>query len=338
MRPLQHKVNMNKVYTKSLIIIMAILTLLPLSFSYGQVPSQSEEITILMSPENPKAGGFVFLNVISNASDIKSAFITWSINGVVEKSGYGETNHRIAVGGIGKTTFVRVSVGRSGGTVSKSISIVPGGVALIWEADSYTPRFYKGKGLASHQSDIRVIAIPNLVSGGRKINKNNLSYEWSLDNKIDKSQSGTGKAVFNFKGSLISRPRTVSLLVKSDIVGVSARETVVINFVNPSLVFYKENPLTGIKSNNSLSLGFVEESESTFVVEPYFFSQKSLEKNLLDFRWIVDGTVLEHLSKSREIIFGREVIGRSSVLVEVSNPVSLLQSAKKDLRIIVPGE
>jgi len=255
----------------------------------------------------------------------------------VENRGVGEREYQTKVGDLGEASVITVSiVGSSGSVVRESVTIIPAEVHLVWEADSYTPTFYRGKALASHQSEVRVIAIPNLIdTRGRKLGSSSLSYNWSLDGKLDRDRSGVGRDVYSFNGYLVSRPVTVSLLIKSAGGSISASKSVVVNFVEPEILIYKENPLTGIKSNSSLKLGTVQGGESTFIAEPYFFSRKALDKGLLEYEWIADNRRLEELRGQKEIVFSSDVIGRSSVSVRVSNPLSLLQIAESLFRVVV---
>lgn len=318
-----------------LISIGCILVFLIPFMSFGQSFQANEELTISASPENPEANQVVYLTVISNSPGLENNLITWRKNGVLEKSGVGETKHQVLVGGIGSISTITVSVSRNGAVVSESKELRPAEVALIWEADSYTPPLYKGKALASHQSKVVVVAIPNLRINGGKISAKNLIYEWQLDGKTDRARSGVGKDTFSFSGVLISRPRRVTLLVKTESGIVSARNSINVNFIEPTLLLYKKNPLTGIKDNIALIEGVVDGVESTFVVEPYYISRSSFDGGLINYRWVVDGERLDILNKSKEITFDGDIAGRASVSVDVSNPLKLLQSVRKAFSIIV---
>jgi len=323
--------------TKILASIIVIIVLLP-AVGYGQISPPEEEISIIVSPGNPGANDLVSLTVISSLSLLQNSLITWTKNGVNEKSGLGETRHQTRVGGLGGVTNITVTVSDNDSSLQKSVSIRPAEVKLIWEADSYTPVFYKGKGLASYQSKVKVVAIPSLInSSGNKLGDGGLIYEWSLDGKLDGKQSGTGKNVFNFKGGIVPRPKRVTLFVRSQDSFISARKSILVNFVEPRILVYKENPLTKMKGVFSMNVGSVKEGESTFVVEPYFFSEEAIDKNLLDYKWIVDGRVFNNLEKSRKIIFGSDVTGKSTVSVEISNPSNILQTIKKIFNVVVSG-
>jgi hypothetical protein len=318
------------------ILIISALVLTPL-FGFTQF---GEELDIIVSPSSPGANENISLTVISSAPGLNNSSITWSKNGIKEKSGIGQVEYVTQVGNLGKSTVVTVSITKSSGAfLQKTIDIRPANVSLIWEADSYTPPFYKGKGLASHQSNVRVIAIPELLnSSGIKFSSENLNYEWSFNGKIDRNKSGLGKDVYEFKGSLISRPKTVGVLVSTSGGSITARNGVSISFVDPEILIYKENPLTGIKSSASLEKGFVSGNESTFIAEPYFFPEKLFTENSLIYKWVVDGVELTNSEKRRRVTFSGDVSGESSVSVKISNSSSLLQRASRLFKVIVENE
>jgi hypothetical protein len=317
---------------KKFLVISAFLPFIGLA----QGLSPSEELEILMSPQNPRPNETVYLRVTSNSTELNNSLISWSRNGVVEKKGVGEKSYEITAPKPGNSITITVTSTRNGNISSNSVVIRPASVSLIWEADSYTPKFYKGKGLAVHQSNIRVIAMPSLVnSPGNKLNSKNLIYEWSLNGFVDKNQSGVGKDIFKFKGSLISKSKLVTLSVASEGGSLSAQENITIRFGEPEILIYKKNPLTGTKNNHSLINVVVEGIESTFIAEPYFFSKQLFDSGYLRYKWTVDGNSVDSLDGSRKITFSSDIWGRSSVSVEISNPINLLERARRMFNVVV---
>ena len=75
--------------------------------------------------------------------------------------------------------------------------------------------------------------------------------------------------------------------------------------------------------------------ESTFIVEPYFFSQKAHETGLLKYKWMVNGKLLEDSEKRQEITFSGDLPGSSFVSVEISNPYNILQAARSLFNVVV---
>ncbi len=321
---------------KIFITILTVLLFTPL-FTFAQISMPgTDEIDILMSPQNPRPNEAVSLRVTSNFAGLDSFLISWSIDGVVKKRGVGEKNYKITAPELGDSITITVTSAKNGRVLNDSVVLRPVNVSLIWEADSYTPKFYKGKGLATHQSNIRVIAIPNFINNaGNKLNSKNLIYEWSLNGSVDKNQSGVGKDIFKFKGSLISKPKLVTLSVASEGGSLSAWENITIRFGEPEILIYKKNPLTGTKNNQPLVNGFVEGTESTFIAEPYFFSKKSFDNRFLQYKWKVDGNRIDSLDDGQRITFSGNVWGQSSVSVEISNPINLLERARRMFSVIV---
>ena len=321
---------------KIFITILTVLLFTPL-FTFAQISMPgTDEVDILMSPQNPRPNEAVSLRVTSNFAGLDSFLISWSIDGVVKKRGVGEKNYKITAPELGDSITITVTSAKNGRVLNDSVVLRPVNVSLIWEADSYTPKFYKGKGLAVHQSNIRVIAMPSLVnSPGNKLNSKNLIYEWSLNGSVDKNQSGVGKDIFKFKGSLISKPKLVTLSVASEGGSLSAWENITIRFGEPEILIYKKNPLTGTKNNHSLINVVVEGIESTFIAEPYFFSKQLFDSGYLRYKWTVDGNSVDSLDGSRKITFSSDIWGRSSVSVEISNPINLLERARRMFNVVV---
>ena len=321
---------------KLLKILIAVVLITPL-VTFGQALFLNDELTILVSPQNPRPNELVSFNVVSSFPNLSNFYITWSKDGIIVKEGNGITNYKTVVGSLGKRHIITVTVTADGREkIRESITIRPSKVSLVWEADSYTPIFYKGKGLASHQANVKVVAIPSLVNTeGVRFDERSLLYEWKLDGKKDNLQSGAGKNIFKFTGSLVSRPKTVSVVVstKSGLTTASNMET--INFVEPKILIYKKNPLTGIRNNLSIKTGFVEDNESTFVSEPYFFSRQAYNSNLLEYNWVIDNNKFDNLRKSKEVTFSGEVSGKSNVSIKIINPNRILQGARSLFDVIV---
>lgn len=313
------------------------IVLLLLPFLVNAQGLSDNGIEIVTSPTYPRAGDTLNITIYSNTLSLDILMIGWSKGEKLIKEGIGERTYETKVGKLGSSETIFVNVLRGDGEfVRKSINIRPANVSLIWEADSYTPPLYLGKGLASHQSAVRVVAIPSLVdSSGNKLSSSNLFYEWSVDGSVVGPQSGRGKNVFSFTGPLTSRPKSLSLIVSSADGSLVARGTETVKFVNPEVIVYEENPLTGLRNENSLIVGNVNSVEKTFIVEPYFFSRNAFDTGLLNYEWRSGGNKLDFLKKSKWITFSGETSGRSSVSIRVINPSTILQMASAVFSVVV---
>ena len=136
-------------------------------------------LEITTSPKYPKPNELVRITIESYLTDLNKATLAWSVNGDVVTQGIGKKTFSFNNGASGKTTRVSVLIRTNGGeVVVKEFSFSPIGVTILWEADTYTPPFYKGKPLASAQSSIRAVAIPDTGNAKNILGAGNLVYVW----------------------------------------------------------------------------------------------------------------------------------------------------------------
>jgi len=297
---------------------------------------ESGELVPALSPEAPGPGENLTIRVSSPDVSLAGFLILWRENGVLKKEGVGETLYETKTGPAGSVLNISVSARRANEFLSKEISVRPAEASLVWEADVYTPMFYQGKGLASHQSEVRFVALVDMFdNSGKKASPQNIFYEWSVGNKVDKGRSGLGKDTFRLRGEIVSRSKDVLLLASLPNTNIKARAGVLLDFVEPELLVYKENPLSGLRESEVARSVPIEEGEATFVAEPYFFSRDIFNSGRLAFDWRVGGRKIENLKTSNKITIGGENKGSSAVSVSVLNPVSFLQKAFASFSVVL---
>jgi hypothetical protein len=115
----------------------------------AQIPVGLEErLTLNTIPEKPGANQDVYAEIESYAIDLSRSQVTWLINGVIKKQGFGERTFSFKTGPLGSSMNLRVvAISPQGQSIEEEIVIQTSEVDLIWKADSYTPPFYKGKAL-----------------------------------------------------------------------------------------------------------------------------------------------------------------------------------------------
>ncbi|MFQ5754351.1 MAG: hypothetical protein ACE5HI_20410, partial [bacterium] len=156
-------------------------------FVHAQIPGFGEVILFDVSPENPRPGQIVTVAIESFSVDLdRASSITWLVNGEAVNRGAGVKQIQFETGELGSVSVVDVVVrGTDIGTVSESVTIRPTEVDLIWEAGVYTPPFYSGKALPSSESEITIVAVPQLVtSSGNKLKSSDLIFTWKKDGKV----------------------------------------------------------------------------------------------------------------------------------------------------------
>jgi hypothetical protein len=287
-------------------------------------------INIEVLPENPNPNEPVKITVNSFSTDINSASITWIVNGKISKTGIGEKVFILTVGDTGTNTKLDIVVKtKEGETVNNTLNFSPIAVDLVWQSESFVPPFYRGKAMYSHQNSVTVIAMPHIVSGGKEINPKNLVYSWSKDDRVVESDSGYGKNTFTFEGSLISRPVKVEVRVSSPATGDSGYAHLTMNPTDPSLLFYKKDPLYGIEFQKEIAGDYNIDNinEINIVAVPMFFGVKDSKSNDLRYEWKINGAKIENLYSFNYQVFRKKegVTGKSSISLSVENSNKILQ-------------
>jgi hypothetical protein len=297
------------------------------------VPAQEIPIQIEMSPDFPGPLQSVTFTAQSYLTNVDSDLIVWYVNGIQKLKGIGEKNFTTKTGATGTTLTVTVNVSTDRGVSTAKKVIKPGEVELFWEANSYTPPFYRGKALVPLQGSVRVVAAPRVMVGGKMVAASNMSYKWSVDDKFDKAQSGYGKNIYTFNLPVTAFAPNVQVEAQTLDGSVVIKNDVIIQTVTPQVLFYEVNPLIGVRRERVLSgEEQMSDGEVHLVAFPYFFSATSLADNTLMFKWSQNNGPIE--GSSAQKTFGASgSSGNSSIRVEVSKLGKILQSSSNSLNL-----
>lgn len=255
----------------------------------SEVKQQSVEqfLEVDISPESPDPFETVEMRVTSNLTDLNRAEIYWYVDNALEKSGRGVRSLSFQVGDLGSVTTATIIIDTiEGQRVTKEFTFRPADVSLLWEAQSYTPPFYKGRALASPQSMIKIVAQPEMrLASGAKLSPDELVYTWKRGNQVLQEQSGYGASVVTVQAPKPFGEADISVEVSSLYETYTAEETLTLPVVDPQVVLYEKDPLAGTNFRNAVR-GNAESSgsELTLFAAPYFFSLDGLEQE-----WYVNG-------------------------------------------------
>ncbi|MEK7558620.1 MAG: hypothetical protein AAB507_02220 [Patescibacteria group bacterium] len=321
-------------------IFIPILLFSFLFFIFGLVSAQttdSNQVSISLSPEQPGPRQKTTVRLVSFAIDLDRASIVWSLNGKKALSGIGEKELSFVTGAVGNTSSVSVSiVSALLGTITKSLSVTPGEIVLIWEAsDSYTPPFYKGKALPPPQGSIKIVAIPNIKSGGLLIKPENLVYQWRRNDKAIQASSGFGKNILSIKNGYTDLVENIEVTASPSDGSITAQGRVFVTLIDPEIILYENRPLEGVYYESMLPGRFTLDNEEIKInAEPYYFSSLNKEKSSLLFSWIINGKeTVSDKSDPSTISLRREsgASGLSDVSLGVKNKTRILQEADTNL-------
>lgn len=313
-------------------------------FAHAQIPAFGEVLSFNVSPENPRPGQIVTIDIESFSVDLDRAdSITWVVNGDVVSRGAGIKQVQLEAGKLGSKSVVDVIVrGTNLGTISESITITPTEVDLLWEAASYTPPFYKGKALPSSDAEITVVAIPQFVtSNGSKLKSSDLVFTWKKDGKALGSQSGRGKDSIKIKGPKIFNSTLIQVDVSSLGSTLAGKGFEVISSVSPEIIFYKNDPILGMIYENALGNIFtLSDEEINITAHPYFFSGNKRVISDFDYAWKVNGSEVSASPEDESSIVLRQVgagEGEATVSLDIQNLDRILQSARASFSVMFSG-
>lgn len=296
----------------------------------------SDYLDIKINPKNPGPNETVTVMVESYLSDLQKATISWALDGKVisRGSGVGKTVFIFQNGPSGRTTRVSVTITtNTGDTITKQLLFKPIGVTILWEADTYTPPFYKGKALMTPQARVRVAAVPDLASVDT-LGAGNFVYTWKKNGTVDTGASGYGKNIYQFIGPIPLTSTNIRVTASSLDDSMKSEMRVDIPLSRPFILFYEKHPLLGVLYNKPFStehnLGGKELSISA---EPYFFSNERSNVSTINYNWTVNGIPVQNYGRTITLRNDTGAKGDSVVSLAMRGIKQTFQNASKDLKM-----
>lgn len=291
----------------------------------------SDYLDVKISPKNPKPNEFVAITIESYLSDLQKATMSWSLNGKLVSRGIAQTVFSFQNGPSGKTTRISVTVTtNTGNSITKEFSFTPVGVTLLWEADTYTPPFYKGKALMVPQARVRVTAVPD-TNG---IATGNLVYTWTQDRTVDTNNSGYGKNFYSFIGPIPLSNKDVRVTVSSLDDRTKSEMRVNIPLARPFILFYEKHPLLGVLYNKPFSTEHnMDKKELSISAEPYFFSNERSDISTINYNWTVNGALVQNYGRTITLRNDAGKKGDSTVSLSMRGAKQTFQDASTDLKM-----
>ncbi len=273
-----------------------VLSLCLISISHAQIPSLGDygatisdlgdysgtdygteigpDLNLATAPLYPQPHKTVRVYINDSSAQYNSSPISWYQDGKKILEGVGKTSVNITAGANGSQTSVSAIVTLdNGSTLTKNLTIRPTGVDLLWQAESYTPAFYKGKALVPYQGKVKIVAMPSLISGGSELAADTLTYTWKLNGRVLGSLSGYGRSTLELTADVINPVMNVEVVVTNKSKSVTGGTSITINPQSPAIVMYEDSPLYGTLYNQTLSDKVsLKGQEVSINAAPYYFS------------------------------------------------------------------
>lgn len=312
-------------------------------FSSAQIdPIQTgiitQQISSTVVPENPTENQDVTISLTAYGTNLNVATISWSVNGSLIQKGVGMTQFTLNSGKNGETKRIVATISPSSGPlITKSFTISPQDVSIIYEANGYVSPFYKGKSIYTREGSVTLVALPNLSQNGVKLNPNNLIYKWIVDGTVQGSKSGYGKSSFSYTGSILGKNTFVEVEVTQATGSGKGVGNIMLFPEQPEVLLYEKSPLYGNMFNIELASNgmFLNEKETTILAVPFSTSATKLEDGTLSYTWTINGTQIPVPKNQNYATFRNSTgeQGTSIIGISISNSTHLLQMMRKSLSI-----
>ncbi len=301
-------------------------------------------INVRMNPKVPGENQEVTVSLDSFSTDLNSSEIIWYEDGVAIKQGIGEKSVMVSTGEFGKTiNLTAVILGNLGTRVEKKVVITPAEIDVLWEAQTYTPPFYKGKALPTYKSLVKVTAIPRY--GKADSDPKSFMYNWKYNRTLGVGQ-GLGKSTVLIKMGYADTAVPVSVEVSLPGGSWSGQRMDNISGGEAVLRFYEQAPLLGINFNKQVSAKTLGSgNQFTIKAVPYFFSTEDIASDVLIYTWRVnnreaipglDPTILtvSKIGSDEEQLKEQEF----TASLKVQTPKHVLQQGVNQATITLPPE
>lgn len=192
---------------------------------------------------------------------------------------------------------------------------------IDWSAETYVPLDYQGKPLPVFRSKINLSATP-LFSAEQRINENDYSFNWILDNSKALSSKNQNASFNVTKGAGDQHKIYLRIFDKNNNIIKEAFFTVPISA--PKITLWKETDdgsLANIEKEISANPG----SNIKFAIKPFFFN-KIANENYLKYQWKLNGAIIAE-SSSLSLAIPREVPPgtRYNLNIATENPLDIYQ-------------
>jgi len=300
--------------------------------------TQGISITLSSSPENPKPNQNTTLSLESSSINIDSSVIRWYVNGDMKKEGVGEKVLIVKTGESGDLLNIMTEITTSDGRFfEQSLDINPSQVDIIVEASSYTPALYKGRAYFVSQGKVKIIAIPDIVINGKKVETKDLNFKWKRNETVLGDSSGAGKNSIKIEGTIPIKDIYIDLDVMDSSGKIIDSESIVLGPNKPQILFYESSSLYGVLSNKAMtadsSLGNKEEIK--IVAKPFFFDITSPTTNETKYSWSVNGQSVVLGGNRNEVILKQTGTGKGNIVVKlkIENLFRIFQFAESSFNL-----
>ncbi len=294
-------------------------------------------VLVDMVPSTPAPYGNTTINLKSYENNLDSVLISWSVDGKTMISAIGKKSFSVTAPAAGVTMNIVATISLPDGTIETKIEIRPSVMVLLWQAnDSYVPPFYRGKALPSPQSEVKVVAMPEIKSGSGNISPQNMTYSWQTDYNNNVDGSGYGKNSFAYVNDYLEDSNTISVTASTVDQSSSVNGSIDIGTIVPKILLYKKDIALGTLWQNTLPDTYKIQGPEIIEAIPYFVSPKQIINPALVWNWSINDipvTVAGYNKNLMPLQVQAGTHGTSKLDLQISNTDKIFQTTSKEINI-----
>ena len=311
-------------------------------FSIAISPSKTEAVSpssilINVTPENPAPGENTKITLNSYVSNLDSVLIEWFVDDQKVLSGIGKKSFSLTAPASGEERIVTISISLPDGSIDKRIVVKPSVTVLLWQAnDSYTPPFYRGKALPTPDSEIKVVAMPEIKTGSSIVNPNNLVYSWKQDYNNMQEASGYGKNFYLYINDYLEDSNNISVVASTTDQKSSSTANINVGTTDVKILFYKNDINMGTLWEHALPDMYRIEGDALLEAAPYFISPNDLRIPILSWIWSINDNTIETPTVKKNLIplkVPTGTSGTSKIKLNIENKYRIFGTASGEINL-----
>lgn len=329
-------INIMKINFLPYLIIVVLFFSFNISLAQNVFNSSSFfDFDIGLSTSSPLPFEKVKASIKNENFDVSRSDIIWILNGKTMREGKNENLFLFKTGDLGSVYEITVMIFTPNGIkIEKTKTLYVVDLDLLWQAETYTPYFYKGKALVSPLSKINFGAVPHFVFEGQKISKEKLLFKWYVNEDFE--TEGWGKDSFSFKTGIFNGDELeIKVNISSGKETLNQSKTTFIKNMKPEIKFYEYNNLDNVKYEKAIYDFQINSGENRkFIAEPFFISKENVDK--INYNWEINGIKSKKTEPRNILNFSSEAgfLGTGNVKLKI-NYNNLLEEIISNFRILI---
>ncbi len=317
-----------------LIIIFTVFAIIP---THNAKAQSSGGILVDITPPNPNPHEETNITLKSYQNNLDSVLISWSINGKTVASGIGKKSFSTTAPAMGAEMNVMATISLPDGAINTKIVIKPSVMVLLWQAnDSFVPPFYRGRALPTPDSEVKVVAMPEVKSGSGNISPQNMTYYWKKDYTNNVDGSGYGKNFFIYTNDYLEDSNNISVTASTTDQKYSSSANIDIRMTEPKILFYKNDANVGTIWQNALIDSHRIQEGEVIEAMPYFISPKEIQNPALIWNWFINDSPVSLRSPRKNLMplqAQEGTHGTSKLRLNIENKYKIFQTTNKEINI-----